>query len=216
MATMDYQNADDSRRERKGMLRQLFGPSQKEVWTALAQEIDARYDAGGWWTGSRVVADVGPWQVTLDVIHRDKLVFTRLRTPFVNQDGFRFKIYRRHLFTGLGEMLGARDIKIGTDPKFDHDFVIKSTDEAKVRKLLANETLRLLIDWQPKIHFAVKDDEGWFGTKFPEGVDELYFECCGILKDHELLKGLFDLFAETLQELCVMGSAYETPAGVTL
>jgi hypothetical protein len=216
MAMMDYQSVEDGRRERQGVLRQLFGPSQREVWQKLAEAIDARFESGGWWRGPRIVADVGPWQVTLDTVQRDKLVFTRLRAPFVNPDAFRFRISRRHLFSGLAELLGTQDVQVGGDPKFDHDFVIKTNDEAKVRTLLANQKIRLLIDWQPKIHFAVKDDEGWFGAKFPDGVDELYFECCGILKDHELLQGLFDLFAETLQQLCVMGSAYETPPGVTL
>ena len=215
MAIMNYQNADDGRRERQGVLRQLFGPSQQEVWSKLAEEMEARYDAGAWWKRPRIVADAGAWQITLDTVQRDKLVFTRLRAPFVNPDGFRFRIHRRHLFSGLAELLGMQDIEIG-EAAFDDDFVIKSNDAAKVRQLLANERLRLLIDWQPKIHFAVKDDEGWFGAKFPEGVDELYFERCGIMKDHELLHGLFDLFAETLQQLCIMGSAYETPPGVTL
>ena len=215
MATLDYQNRDDAARERKGILRQLFGPCQKEVWAALAAEIDARYEAGGWWKGSRVVAEVGPWQVTLDTVRRDKLVFTRLRAPFVNPEGFRFRIHRRHLFSGLTEMLGAQDIEIG-EAQFDRDFVIKSNDPARVRQLLASPRMRLLLDWQPRIHFAVRDDGGWFGAKFPQGVDELYFECIGVLKDHELLKGLFDLFAETLEQLCIMGSAYETPPGVTL
>ncbi|MEO6434462.1 MAG: DUF3137 domain-containing protein [Tepidisphaeraceae bacterium] len=215
MSTLDYQNSDDARHERKGFLRQLFGASQQEVWAALAQEIDARYEQGGWFTGGRLIADVGPWQVTLDVVNRDKHCFTRLRAPFVNPDGFRFRVHRRNIFTGLGEALGMQDIKIGVEP-FDHDFIVKSADEAKVRTLLSNERLRRLIDFQPHIHFAVKDDEGWFGTKFPEGVDELYFERYGILKDPELLKGLFNLFAETLQQLCIQGSAYETPPGVTL
>lgn len=216
MATLDYQNADDARRESRGVLRRLFGPSAEEVWKALAAEMDARFEKGGWWKSGRVVAEVGPWMVTLDTLRRDKVVYTRLRAPFVNPDGFRFRIHRRHLFSGLAELLGLQDISIPADPKFNHDFIIKSNDEAKVRRLLSSEPIRLLLDWQPQIHFAVKDDEGWFGTRFPEGVDELYFERYGVMKDKELLLGLFDLFAETLQELCIMGSAYETPPGVTL
>jgi hypothetical protein len=216
MSNLDYQNADDARRESKGVLRRLFGPSAEDVWKALAGEMDARFEKGGWWKSGRVVAEVGPWEVTLDTLRRDKVVYTRLRAPFVNPEGFRFRIHRRHLFSGLAEMLGLQDLPIPWDPKFDHDFIVKSNDEAKVRRLLSSENIRLLIDLQPRILFAVKDDEGWFGTKFPGGVDELYFERCGIMKDPELLRGLFDLFAETLEELCVMGSAYETPPGVTL
>lgn len=48
---------------------------------------------------------------------------------------------------------------------------------------------------------------------FPNGVDELYFEVVGVIKDVERLKELFDLFSETLDELCRMGSAYENSPG---
>ncbi len=62
----------------------------------------------------------------------------------------------------------------------------------------------------------MKDDEGWFGAKFPEGVDELYFQTHGVIKDKELLKNLFDLFSAVLDELCRQGSAYEKGPGVQL
>ena len=62
---------------------------------------------------------------------------------------------------------------------------------------------------QPNIHLSVKDDEGWFATHFPEGVDELYFCVPGIIKDVDRLKSLYALFAEVLDHLCRIGSAYE-------
>jgi hypothetical protein len=64
----------------------------------------------------------------------------------------------------------------------------------------------------------VKDDENkfWGGQGFPSNVDELYFQVTGVIKDVGRLKQLFDLFAETLDELCRMGSAYEQNPGVTL
>ena len=37
----------------------------------------------------------------------------------------------------------------------------------------------------------MKDDEGWFSTSFPEGVDELYFQVVGVIKDVEQLKSLY-------------------------
>jgi hypothetical protein len=53
----------------------------------------------------------------------------------------------------------------------------------------------------------VKDDENkfWGGQGFPSNVDELYFQVTGVIKDVGRLKQLFDLFAETLDELCRMG-----------
>ena len=61
----------------------------------------------------------------------------------------------------------------------------------------------------------MKDDEGWFGTHFPEGTDLLQFRVHGVIKDVDLLKKLYDLFAEVLHEMCRIGSAYEDDPNVT-
>jgi len=82
--------------------------------------------------------------------------------------------------------------------------------------LLENPRIRELISRQPEIHFSVKDDEGYFGPSFPAGVDELYFNVMGVIKDVPRLKLLYDLFSETLDELCRIGSAYETAPDVNL
>ena len=85
-------------------------------------------------------------------------------------------------------------------------------------RLLGGEDrkLMLLIDAQPDIMFQVKDDEGWFGTHFPQGVDELRFRAYGVIKDVDRLRNLFDLFAETLTRLCDLGAASDAPPGVKL
>jgi hypothetical protein len=101
-----------------------------------------------------------------------------------------------------------QDIVVGHED-FDRDFIIKGTEEKAVRALFDNPRLRELIAAQPEIHLAVKDDEGFFGPGFPDDADELYFHVGGIIKDVERLKSLFELFAETLDQLCRIGSAYE-------
>jgi hypothetical protein len=142
-------------------------------------------------------------------------VYTRMRAPFVNPSGFRFEVYRKSVFSGIAKALGMQDVEIG-DPPFDEDFIIKSADESRLRQLLANERIRELIAKQRDVNFAVKDDEGWFGTKFPEGVDELYFVVVGVVKDIDRLASVYELFTETLDELCRMGAAVDTPPDVTV
>lgn len=202
-----------------GLLRDMFGASKEEIWRQLAAEIGADFEAGSWRRGSRVVARHGHWSITLDVYTvssgKQTHVYTRLRAPYVNADGFRFEIYRKSIFTPLGKWLGMQDIEVGF-PEFDDAFVIKSKDEARVRSLCANAGIRQLIAEQPHVHLVVRDDEGWFGSDFPEGVDELYFLSCGVIKDVDRLKRLFDLFAATLDQLTKMGSAYKSDPGVTL
>ena len=120
-----------------------------------------------------------------------------MRAPYVNPEGFRFTIYRKGVFSDLGKLMGMQDIEVG-DPEFDDAFIIKGTDESKVRELFSNRKIRQLIEDQPKIHLAVHDSEGWFGPRFPEDVDELHFQSVGVIKDVERLKALFDLFAAAL------------------
>jgi len=193
-------------------LRKLFGPSKSEVWRRLSEDIGGRFVEGGFWKGDKVEVTHGEWTLTLDTYAvstgKATVVFTRMRAPYVNPSGFRFNIYRRGVFTEIAKRFGMQDIEIG-DETFDRDFVLKGTDESQVRTLLSDLKIRDLISKQREIQFSVKDDEGWFGPKFPEGVDELYFSVVGIIKDEERLKLLYELFAETLDQLCRMGSAYD-------
>jgi hypothetical protein len=201
------------------MLRRMFGPSQREIWQQLSAETHAQFVEGSFLESDKVQAAHGEWIVTLDkyVVSTGKttVVYTRMRAPYVNPDGFRFKVYRKGVFSELGKMLGMQDIEVG-QPGFDDDFIIKGNDEGKLRQLFANARIRALISAQKDINFSVKDDEGWFGPSFPDGVDELQFIVVGLIKDVERLKQLYELFAETLDELCRIGSAYQSDPGVKL
>jgi hypothetical protein len=209
MATLNYQHRRDAAKEQRKQFRlRWFGPSKAEVWQVLAREIGARYENRGFWRGDRVVADVGCWQVVLDTVHVDKITYTRIRAPYVNADDFRFCIFRKHLFSGIAQMLGFQDISVG-HREFDEQFIIRGNHESKLRRLFDNARLRELIQAQPQIRFEVRDDEGFFIKKYPQGVDQLRFFVPRVIKDINHLKLLYDLFAETLQVLCEMGSAYE-------
>ena len=202
-----------------GLLRKMFGPSREEIWRQLSQEIDATYVKRGWGKGDRVEAQHGEWTVTLDtyVVSTGKsaTVFTRMRVPYVNPDGFKFSISRRGFFSDVAKFFGMQDIEIG-DESFDAAFIIKASDEFKVKQLLENATIRALLNAQKSIQFKVVDDDGWCGPTFPEHTDQLQFVVGGVIKDIERLKNLYELFAETLDELCRIGSAYEGSPGVKL
>ena len=202
-----------------GVLRRVFGPSRKTIWTQLSTEIGAQYKDGGFWKGDKVQATHGAWTVTLDTYTvstgKVTIVYTRMRAPYVNPSGFRFKVYRKGIFSSVGKWFGMQDIEVHDEP-FDRDFIIKGTDESRVRELFANPRIRELVALQKDIQFEVKDDEGWFGPTFPEGVDELSFVVVGIIKDVERLKLLYELFAETLEQLCRIGAAYEQSPDLAL
>jgi len=202
-----------------GAYRRMFGPSQREIWRKLSEEMNGRFLQGGFAKGDKVQVSHGEWTLTLDkfAVHTGKvtIIYTRMRAPYVNPDGFRFRVYRKGFFSDLGKLLGMQDVEVG-QPAFDEAFIIKGNDESKLRQLFGNPKIRELIDAQKEIDFSVKDDEGWFGPTFPDGVDELSFMVAGLIKDIDRLKLLYELFAETLDELCRIGSAYRSDPGLQI
>jgi hypothetical protein len=209
MGTLNYRKAEDANREFKKRKRmKLFGLSQADVWEALAEELGATFQNGKWWPGQRVVANVPPWQVVLDVYHAGKQQFTRMRAPYVNADGFRFEVFRRHLFSPMAKWMGMQDVEVGFKD-FDEAFIIRGNNEAQLKRLFASSTMRELLDAQPRIRFQVTGDGRIFRKQFPDGVDQVQFLQLGIVKDLEQLKSMYQLFAKTLHRLCAIGSAYE-------
>jgi hypothetical protein len=202
-------------------LRTLFGPSKDEIWQQFSAAIGGSIVDGGYWKGSKVEAAHGQWIITLDTYTvstgKSSVTYTRMRAPYVNPDGFTFTVYRNGVFSDIGKWFGMQDVAVGY-PEFDGAFIVKGNDEQKLRRLFSNQKIRDLINAQPDIRFSVVDDEQsfWGGKGFPQGVDELHFQVVGVIKDVQRLKLLYDLFSETLDELCRMGSAYEKPAGVKL
>jgi hypothetical protein len=201
------------------MIRKLFGPSKEEIWRKLCAETGAHYAQDGFWKGEKVMATHGQWTIVLDTYAvstgKVTVVFTQLRAPYINPDGFRFSIYRRGFFRDIAKSLGMQDVEVGY-PDFDRDFIIKGKDAGKLRALFGNERIRELISAQPEIHFEVKDNHRGWGSAYPPDVDELRFHVGGVIKDVERLKLLFELFAETLDQLCRIGSAYEEAPKVQL
>ena len=205
------------------LLRKKFDFSREAIWGQLSAEIGASYVPGhiedGFWKREKVQASHGPWIVTLDtdtvLAGEATQTYTRLRAPYVNPDGFRFAIFRRSFSLDIYKRFGMQDVEIG-DAEFDRDFIIQGTDAAKLRQLFAAPKIRELIALQPQIHFSVRDSEGYWGPQFPPDTDELYFTVFGVIQDVERLKQLFELFAETLDQLCSIGSAYEAAPDLKL
>ncbi len=203
------------------LLRKWFGPSKAEIWQQFCAETGGNYIAASFWKGEKIEATHGQWTVTLDtfIVPAGKtfITYTRMQAPYVNPDGFTFIIYRKGVFSGIGKWFGMQDVTVG-HPEFDEAFIIKGNDEQKLRRLFSNQKIRELISAQPDIRFSVLNDKQnfWGSRGFPQGVDELYFQVAGEIKDVARLKLLYELFSETLDELCRMGSAYEKSPGVKL
>ncbi|NEO85424.1 MAG: DUF3137 domain-containing protein [Spirulina sp. SIO3F2] len=201
------------------LLRSVFGPSKKEIWSNVAKDIGGEFKDGGFWGKDGLRYSSGQWELLLDTYTisngKTTTTYTRLRTPFINKDGLYFKIYRSGIFSRMGSFLGMQDIQIG-DHLFDQDFIIKGNNEEKIRLLFSDERLKSLIKQQPRISVVVKDDEGFFSKSYPNGVDLLQFQCLGVIKDAQVIKDLFDLFSCILERLVQLDSAYEDDPGIKL
>jgi len=203
--------------------KSCFGPSRDEVWTALRAQIGGEVVPRTTWRGEKLRAEIGEWTITLDeyttMVMAGKVPIqiphTRMRAPFPNPGGFRFSIHRASIFSYLGTLLGMQDIQIG-HPEFDEAFVVKSNNEAAVRSLCNNDRLRSLVTAQPKFQLSIQDDEGWFGTEYPTGVDVLVFDVADRIREVDRLKALYDVFSESLNQLSEMGLAGSGTGGVTV
>jgi hypothetical protein len=195
-----------------GFFKSVFGPSREEIWTELCRQIGGEVVAGGLWHGDKLKAQVQDWTVTLDeytvMVMASKVPVviqnTRMRAPFPNPSGFRFSIYRASVFSALGSLLGMQDIQVG-HREFDEKFVIKGNNESEVKTLCNSERLRALVTAQPAFRLTIHDDDGWFGEKYPPEVDVLTFDVAEQIRDVGRLRGLYDVFAETLNLLSEMG-----------
>ena len=194
------------------MLKNIFGPSKKEIWSQIANDIGGDYIEGGFWERDTLRYTYGEWEILLDTYSQSNgnssTTYTRIRVPFINKDQLRFKIYKEHFFSPVGKFFGMQDILIN-DAYFDDHYIIQGNNEQKIKFLLKDTTLKKMINKQPKIHLEIKNDEGWFGQKFPKNVDQVYFQCTGIIKEKKKLLDLFDLFSTLLDRLVAIDSAYE-------
>ncbi|OWY22583.1 DUF3137 domain-containing protein [Sphingobacteriales bacterium UPWRP_1] len=196
------------------LLRQLFGPSKKEIWRLLSERIGGEFIDGGWFGKDQVVVCHKEWTIILDtyVVHTNNahIRYTRMRAPYINKDGFRFTIFRRNFFSDIATFFGMEDIETGTDEEFDYDFVIKGNDDYKLWKFFSNERIRTIIKQLEQVKITVhKATSDAIISPYPKNVDELEFKVRGVIKDIEQLQLLFDLFAEMLDHLCHIGAAYE-------
>ena len=157
------------------ILERFFGPTRDEIWEKLADEVGGDFYDGGFWLGeSKVRAKVGDWIVTLDTYkdHRNA-VYTRLRAPFINKDGFIFTVYRVGSFEDE-HAADDSDVQVGVTD-FDDAFVIKSNNLDQAKKLFSRAKIRDLLCDQREVFFNASKHSGWYSADFPQGVGELLF-----------------------------------------
>ncbi len=186
----------------------FFRKRKRAIWQELARQLEGAFVPGtGWRKHDAVIAKVDDWTIILETYKKGKTLGTRIRAPYVNRDSFYFRIFRKKAFSGVQKRLGMQDLEVGW-PNFDDPFIIQSNDVRKVQMLFTPERIRQLISWQPAIFLENDPDEGWMTDTWGEGTSELTFSVPGVITQLEQLHDLYELFAEVLNHLCHIGSAY--------
>ena len=194
-----------------------FGDHREQIWQTLAEKVGGTFVDEPGASFDKVIANADPWTVTLDVHaypgYKMEQHFTRMRAPYVNADGFTFVLHKRNLFEQVQAKLGLHNALGNAETgheEIDKSFIVRTNNPEQLKRLFNNDRLRQLVIDLPNVHLQVKPDDGEFGPRFPQGVDELYFEVPGEINNLDQLKNLYDLFSEVLHTLCHIGSAYES------
>ena len=210
---------------------------QEQAWGQLASEVGGelitRKERGRRFIGRHlqlaVVGKAGKSPLALDVRveyggeYAPNSLVTRIRAPYVATDTFSFSVKRVRarlsdgaVLHGMARLAGRHKLEPG-DVGLERDFLITANDPGQVRALLSDSRLCALIQAQPSIDVS-SARPGWrLFRKSPQRLSVLRFEEEGILTDVQRLKSLFDLFGETLNRLCQIGSASpEEPTSATL
>ena len=186
----------------------LFGPSLKNVWTEFAKEIGGTYYDRGRFRKGYVTYHYKNWEIILD-IHtvsngETSTIYTRMRALFNNPYGFRFRIYRRHIFARIGKWLGMQDIETG-DPEFDRNFIIKGNQPGKVGALFSDFRVKKIMNQLGRPQFFVEKKRGFGWKRLPEGLSQLALLQNGMVKDKAKLRSYFQLFTTVLDDMANMG-----------
>ncbi|QDU78527.1 hypothetical protein Pla110_02310 [Polystyrenella longa] len=199
------------------MKRFLFGPSQRKIWSEIAQDIGGDFVEGGFWRPAVLTQEHRHWKLTLDTYTQSSgntsISYTRLRVPFLNPQDFRFRVYTASIFTRLGELLGMQNINVG-DPGFDQKMVVKGDRINVIREVLNHPDIQakfLMFSW---IEFRIDVEKGFFSSKFPEGATQLKFTLKGVLRDQERIKNLFLLAIMLIEQMVKL--RHITPAPVQM
>ena len=162
---------------------------------------------------------------------------SRIGIPFTARDAFVWDIKRRRLvgekiyerrtkwtakegpsweqeFEKIQGRLKPPAIEFGFGD-FDYEFVIETSDEAKLRDLLEPRAFRQLLQDQPTIRLKTEqDDRGWLPSLVPElreGVAALFFQDRALLRDADDVQSVHTLLRAAIDRLVAVGSASPKP-----
>ena len=201
--------------ERRGQ-HPMLANARRGVWQQLAAGIGGHFDEGGILGRDTVYATHKIWTIRLESYTRPsagaiEAAYTQLTAPFESADGVSWSVRDHDLGTRIGRLPGLRqivtllsppEVEIG-DPQFNRRFLTNGSNSDKVAALFAKGEIRGLMFRQPKINIDAKHR----GRKSGPAEFRLGFQERGTILNLDRLRGLFQLFASTLDQMVEIGSA---------
>ena len=145
---------------------------------------------------------------------------TRFRTLFESKEGFRFKIYPENgdvFEKGLKFFGLMKDVEIG-QPEFDAQFIMRGTDDQRIKQFFSDPTLQQLLEPMPPFSVlqVLDNDPNFFKKRLPKGVDILTWSFRGVADNLEMLRSMRALFHYTLARMIELDIAAATPPDVEI
>ncbi len=198
----------------------IFG--WKQVWFEFSEEFNAQIDdpnpdsSTSKLTMSMPV-DGTDWELLYTMVPGDDKLksdqHTTVETSIIGTDDFKFALYPESWYHGLTKLLGVQDIVVGHED-FDKAFMIKGSDEAKVKALFDDAVLRKLFLEEPQMQYwvSVEHQEAMPTRKaLREGQNKLLsLRVKGAVDDFERLKTFYKLKHRILAQLTRLGVCQAT------
>jgi len=175
--------------------RMLHGKNEEEVWKQLdidLQEVDLlHYQAAIMQGTQKLYLDIG---IDPGGGFESGYSTTTLLAPLSSNDDFRFAVHTKHITDAIGKLFGMQDVVIGhTD--FDEKFIIKTNNEAKVKALFNDSSVRNILLSLPHFTLEIIDEN----DSLHDNVLQLYIE--EAIVQPERLRPVYHTFVQLLQRL---------------
>ena len=184
---------------------------QRDAWKMLSDELGGNFIVSKHFKVPRAELIYKNYLFCLDTYTvstgNGAITYTRMRAMFINKEEFSFKIYKESFFSKIGKFFGMADIEIG-DEIVDKKLIIKSDNESMIKDLLLREDIRQKLTDIKYINLSIE-------KKLYDNKEHLYKESVlnqtqvGVIKDVELLKSWYYLFAALIDGMIEMDIAMD-------
>ncbi|MCT4620966.1 MAG: hypothetical protein N4A62_16460 [Marinisporobacter sp.] len=188
----------------------FFGPTQRDIWERVSKEIEGEFVVvEGLMKTYKVRKKFKDWEIVLDICssgERYAPTCTRVYATFYNKHGLRFKIFDEYFQNYFQSYFDMQDIKIDQSG-FSREFIIRSNSQTVMKIFFENQTIRELINMEEDILFEISGVD-YYEVK-PDENANIEIKACGVIKNTEFLKNMFELIATCLLELKKINDEHE-------